>query len=303
MVENEARRAAIRQCFEACNKRRYRCRRPTALRSMRSSSRGLDDAPCQIAVFSDRSTAQAGLGRLTMPGLVARRQRRAYPLACRAGRRDRHGVGLDPEPSPPSRRAPDWVFIGHLCVHAIGQKTIPGARRLAGAPPPPKAWCSTADAMSFPRRIDGSPGKCGDDEFPVGGTSLDPWPINRLSERERGYRERTREGGLVRKTVLFILAALMAACLLALPPTRPARWCGGIASGSPCAPAAGRCSNAAPAPIGGPAPAASAAGAMSACGGLISRCCRAAPASSVGWASPVDCLSCPRGGINLGDGN
>ncbi len=56
--------------------------------------------------------------------------------------------------------------------------------------------------------------------------------------------------------------------------------CGRIASGSPCAAAAARCSDAGPASIGAVVPAASAAGAMSACGGPMSGCCRAALASS-----------------------
>ena len=65
IVEDQARRAAIRACFEACNQDALRQQEPD-----RASS-GLDDAPCQIAVFADRATAQGhGLGRLTMPATL-----------------------------------------------------------------------------------------------------------------------------------------------------------------------------------------------------------------------------------------
>src|SRR6476659_10214003 len=69
IVEDEARRALIRQCFEACNKDALEMQTPDrAALYARLKLAGLDDAPCQLAVFSDRSTAQgAGLGRLTMP--------------------------------------------------------------------------------------------------------------------------------------------------------------------------------------------------------------------------------------------
>jgi 5,6-dimethylbenzimidazole synthase len=69
MVEDESRRAAIRACFEACNKEALQMQTPDrAALYARLKLAGLDDAPCQIAVFSDRATAQGkGLGRLTMP--------------------------------------------------------------------------------------------------------------------------------------------------------------------------------------------------------------------------------------------
>ena len=83
---------------------------------------GLDDAPCQLAVFSDRSTAQgAGLGRLTMPQTLDYSVVNAVHTLWLAARAEGIGLGwvsiLDP-----ARIAeildvpPDWVFIGHLCV-------------------------------------------------------------------------------------------------------------------------------------------------------------------------------------------
>ena len=69
IIEDASRRAAIRACFEACNKDALEMQTPDrAALYARLKLAGLDDAPCQIAVFADRSTAQgAGLGRLTMP--------------------------------------------------------------------------------------------------------------------------------------------------------------------------------------------------------------------------------------------
>jgi 5,6-dimethylbenzimidazole synthase len=69
IVEDEARRAAIRQCFEDCNADALKMQSPDrASLYARLKLAGLDDAPCQLAAFADRSTAQgAGLGRLTMP--------------------------------------------------------------------------------------------------------------------------------------------------------------------------------------------------------------------------------------------
>ena len=69
IVEDENRRAAIRACFEDCNKDALAMQTPDrAALYARLKLAGLDDAPCQIAVFADRATTQGeGLGRLTMP--------------------------------------------------------------------------------------------------------------------------------------------------------------------------------------------------------------------------------------------
>ena len=68
IVEDQTRRAAIRTCFEACNQDALRRQEPDrASLYARLKLSGLDDAPCQIAVFADHATAQGhGLGRLTM---------------------------------------------------------------------------------------------------------------------------------------------------------------------------------------------------------------------------------------------
>ncbi len=123
MVEDASRRAAIRQCFEACNKEALEMQTPDrAALYARLKLAGLDDAPCQIAVFSDRSTAQGkGLGRLTMPETLDYSVAIAVHTFWLAARAEGLGVGwvsiLDPARIAAILDVPrDWVFIGHLCV-------------------------------------------------------------------------------------------------------------------------------------------------------------------------------------------
>ena len=123
IVEDAARRAAIRQCFEACNKEALQMQTPDrAALYARLKLAGLDDPPCQIAVFSDRSTAQGtGLGRLTMPQTLDYSVVNAVHTLWLAARAEGIGLGwvsiLDPQRIATTLDVPsDWVFIGHLCV-------------------------------------------------------------------------------------------------------------------------------------------------------------------------------------------
>jgi 5,6-dimethylbenzimidazole synthase len=123
IVENESRRAAIRACFEDCNKDALAMQTPDrAALYARLKLAGLDDAPCQIAVFADRATAQgAGLGRLTMPETLDYSVVNAIHTLWLAARAEGIGVGwvsiLDPKRIAAILDVPaDWVFIGHLCV-------------------------------------------------------------------------------------------------------------------------------------------------------------------------------------------
>ena len=123
IVEDEGRRAAIRSCFADCNRAALAMQSPDrAALYARLKLAGLDDAPCQLAVFSDRSTAQGGgLGRLTMPETLDYSVVIAVHTLWLAARAEGLGVGwvsiLDP-----ARVAaildvpPHWIFIGHLCV-------------------------------------------------------------------------------------------------------------------------------------------------------------------------------------------
>ena len=123
IVEDEARRAAIRSCFEDCNADALHAQSPNrASVYARLKLAGLDDAPCQLAVFTDHATAQGGgLGRLTMPETLDYSVVIAIHTLWLAARAEGIGVGwvsiLDP-----ARIAaildlpPHWIFIGHLCV-------------------------------------------------------------------------------------------------------------------------------------------------------------------------------------------
>src|SRR5690348_6307574 len=65
IVTDRARLAAIRGCFEDCNRDALAQQEPDrAALYARLKLAGLDDAPCQASVFCDRGTAQGhGLGR------------------------------------------------------------------------------------------------------------------------------------------------------------------------------------------------------------------------------------------------
>jgi 5,6-dimethylbenzimidazole synthase len=137
LVEDETRRAAIRHCFEDCNKEALEMQTPDrAALYARLKLAGLDDAPCQIAVFSDRSTAQgAGLGRLTMPETLDYSVVNAVHTLWLAARAEGIGMGwvsiLDPARIAAILDVPlDWVFIGHLCVgYPVKEDDTPALER------------------------------------------------------------------------------------------------------------------------------------------------------------------------------
>ena len=109
IVDDQCRRAAIRASFEFCNQDALKQQEPDrASLYARLKLSGLDDAPCQIAVFADRTTAQGhGLGRLTMPAdaRLLRGHRHPHAVARGAGGRHRRRLGVDPR-SGDDRRDP-----------------------------------------------------------------------------------------------------------------------------------------------------------------------------------------------------
>jgi 5,6-dimethylbenzimidazole synthase len=123
IVEDASARAAIRANFESCNAGALARQEPDrASLYARLKLAGLDDAPCQIAMFSDRSTAQgAGLGRLTMPETLDYSVVNAVHTLWLAARAEGIGVGwvsiLEPLRVAAILDVPtEWVFIGYLCV-------------------------------------------------------------------------------------------------------------------------------------------------------------------------------------------
>ena len=123
IVEDEKRRAAIRACFEDCNREALQMQTPDrAALYARLKLAGLDDAPCQVSVFSDRATAQgSGLGRATMPETLDYSVVTAIHTLWLAARAEGLGLGwvsiLDPKRMTAILDLPpEWVFIGHLCI-------------------------------------------------------------------------------------------------------------------------------------------------------------------------------------------
>jgi len=123
LIEEPARRARIRANFEACNKEALEMQDPDrAALYARLKLAGLDDAPLQIAVFSDRGTVQgSGLGRLTMPETLDYSVVTAVHTLWLAARAEGLGLGwvsiLDPARMAGILDVPqDWIFIGLLCV-------------------------------------------------------------------------------------------------------------------------------------------------------------------------------------------
>jgi len=137
LVEDAPRRTAIRQCFEDCNARALQMQSPDrAALYARLKLAGLDDAPCQLAVFADRSTAQGGgLGRLTMPETLDYSVVMAIHTLWLAARAEGLGMGwvsiLDPARVAAILDVPqDWIFIGYLCVgYPVQEDDTPALER------------------------------------------------------------------------------------------------------------------------------------------------------------------------------
>jgi 5,6-dimethylbenzimidazole synthase len=137
LVEDAGRRAAIHQCFEECNAQALKMQSPDrAALYARLKLAGLDDAPCQLAVFADRSTAQGGgLGRLTMPETLDYSVVMAVHTLWLAARAEGLGMGwvsiLDPARVAAILDVPQhWIFIGYLCVgYPVQEDDTPALER------------------------------------------------------------------------------------------------------------------------------------------------------------------------------
>ena len=123
IVEDATRRAAIRSNFERCNADALAAQTPQrAPAYARLKLAGLDDAPCQLAVFADRATAQGhGLGRHTMPEMIEYSAVTAVHTIWLAARSQGIGVGwvsiLEPAAVAAILDVPaDWKFIAYLCL-------------------------------------------------------------------------------------------------------------------------------------------------------------------------------------------
>jgi len=123
VVESPAVRSVIRDCFESCNAAALRSQADDrAALYARLKLAGLDDAPCQFALFADRQTLQGhGLGRLTMPETIDYSAVMAVHTLWLAARAEGLGLGwvsiLDPQRvAAILDTPPEWQLIGHFCL-------------------------------------------------------------------------------------------------------------------------------------------------------------------------------------------
>ncbi|MGH7093572.1 MAG: 5,6-dimethylbenzimidazole synthase [Stellaceae bacterium] len=123
LVEVPERRAAVRAEFARCNAAALAAAAPERRRLYaRLKLAGLDAAPCQLAVFADRATAQGGgLGRQTMPETSAYSAVIAVHTLWLAARAEGIGMGwvsiLDPAAIAAILDVPrDWRLIGYFCL-------------------------------------------------------------------------------------------------------------------------------------------------------------------------------------------
>jgi 5,6-dimethylbenzimidazole synthase len=123
LVDAPERRAAIAANFAECNAAALR--RQAADRTglyARLKLAGLDEAPCQLAVFTDPATEQGhGLGRLTMPEMIEYSAVAAVHTLWLAARAEGIGLGwvsiLDPAAVRAILDVPAaWRLIGYFCL-------------------------------------------------------------------------------------------------------------------------------------------------------------------------------------------
>jgi 5,6-dimethylbenzimidazole synthase len=138
-VEDPERRAAIRKNFERCNADALAAQSSErAALYARLKLAGLDDAPCHLGVFADRTTDQGhGLGRRTMPEMIDYSTVAAVHTLWLAARAEGIGMGwvsiLDPAEAAATLDVPaEWKFIGYFCLgYPQEDDDIPALERAA----------------------------------------------------------------------------------------------------------------------------------------------------------------------------
>jgi len=123
LVDAPGRRQAVRDLFARCNADALSDYADEAARRYATLKlAGLDDAPVQLAVFADRTTAQGrGLGRRTMPEMIEYSAVAAVHTLWLAARTEGVGVGwvsiLEPERIHAILEVPaDWRLVAYLCL-------------------------------------------------------------------------------------------------------------------------------------------------------------------------------------------
>ena len=136
-VRSEAPRRVVRSSFERCNVEALRCESgERAALYARLKLAGLEEAPCQFAVFADRETRQGhGLGRRTMPSTIDYSAVMAVHTLWLAARAEGIGLGwvsiLDPEAVTAALDVPPaWAFIGYFCLgYPLETDSVPTLER------------------------------------------------------------------------------------------------------------------------------------------------------------------------------
>jgi 5,6-dimethylbenzimidazole synthase len=123
LVEDSARRAAVRANFTQCNAEALAAQaEERAGLYARLKLAGLEDAPVHLAVFSDEGTETGyGLGRRTMPEMLRYSVVTAVYTLWLAARAQGIGVGwvsiLDPKDLAKALDVPDaWALVAYLCI-------------------------------------------------------------------------------------------------------------------------------------------------------------------------------------------
>lgn len=136
-VDSPSIQDVVRASFEKCNEHALlRQAEEKAGLYARLKLAGFDEAPCQFAVFADRSTIRGhGLGRLTMPETIDFSAVMAIHTLWLAARAEGIGLGwvsiLDPEVVKAALDVPaDWIFIGYFCMgYPAGEDSVPALER------------------------------------------------------------------------------------------------------------------------------------------------------------------------------
>jgi 5,6-dimethylbenzimidazole synthase len=137
LVEAASRRAAVRGNFERCNAAALAAQAPRRARLYaRLKLAGLDDAPCQLAVFADHCTRRGhALGRRTMPETIDYSAVMAAHSLWLAARAEGIGMGwvsiLDPDAVAAALEVPpQWRLIGYFCLgYAEKDAAVPALER------------------------------------------------------------------------------------------------------------------------------------------------------------------------------
>jgi 5,6-dimethylbenzimidazole synthase len=123
LVDDPARRAAIRADFVAANAAALAAQAPTRARQYaRLKLTGLDEAPCHLAAFADRNTRQGhGLGRHTMVEMADYSVVAAVHTLWLAARAEGIGMGWVSILNPGTVGEildvpPAWKLIGYFCL-------------------------------------------------------------------------------------------------------------------------------------------------------------------------------------------